>query len=79
LIAINTLRCATGRSDAFDHRLVIEIQAGEIARVGVVAVAEIDRVGAVVDRRLERRQAAGGTNQLGNCGARMKYLVEAGQ
>jgi hypothetical protein len=43
----------------FDHRLVIEIEAGEIARVGVVAVTEIDRVGAVVDRRLERRQAAG--------------------
>jgi hypothetical protein len=50
----------------FDHRLVVEIEAGEIARVGVVAVAEIDRVGAVVDCRLERRQAAGGTNQLGN-------------
>jgi hypothetical protein len=64
----------------FDHRLAVEIEAGEVARVGVVAVAEVDRVGAVVDCRLECRQAAGGTNQFGNaCVRDMANLVEAGQ
>ena len=46
---------------------LVEIQAGEVARVGVVAKAHVDRVGAVVDGGLERRQVAGGTDQLHSC------------
>jgi hypothetical protein len=53
-----------GVADAFGDRLVVEVEAGEVARVGVVAKAEIDVVGAVIDRRLERREAACGTHQL---------------
>jgi hypothetical protein len=59
-----------GVADTFDHRLVVEIQAGEIACIGVVAVAKIDRIGAMVDRRLERRQTASGTDQVGDFSAR---------
>jgi hypothetical protein len=58
-----------GVADAFGDRLVVEVEAGEVARVGVVAKAEIDVVGAVIDRRLERRKAARRTYQLrfGHC------------
>ena len=51
--------------DALDHRLLVEVEAGEVACVGVVLVAEIDGVGPVVDRRLERRQAAGRADEFG--------------
>ena len=54
-----------GVADAFDHRFLVEVEAGEIARVGVVTVAEIDRIGAIIDRGLERRQAAGRADQFG--------------
>ena len=55
-----------GIVDPFDHGLAVEIQAGEITRVGVVFVAEIDRVRTVVDGRLQCRKAAGGTDEFGN-------------
>lgn len=41
-----------------------KIQAGEVARIGRVAKAEVDAVGAVVDGGLPGRQAAGGTNEF---------------
>jgi hypothetical protein len=56
-----------GVADAFGDRLLVEVEPGEVARVGVVAKAEIDVVGAVVDRRLERRQAARRTHELRFC------------
>ena len=54
-----------GVVDALDHGFVVEVQAGEIARVGVVLVAEIDGIGTVIDRRLEGRQAACGADEFG--------------
>jgi hypothetical protein len=44
--------------DAFGQALLVEVEPGKVARVGVVAEAEIDVVGAVIHRRLERREAA---------------------
>ena len=52
-------------ADALDHCLLIEVEAGEIACVGVVFVAEINRIGTVINRRLERRQAASRANEFG--------------
>jgi hypothetical protein len=43
----------------------VEVQAGKVARVGGVAQAQVDAVGAVVDGGLERRQAAGRADQFG--------------
>ena len=59
------LAARMGVTDTLDHGFLIEIQAGEIARVGVVLVAEIDGIGAVIDRRLERRETAGGADEFG--------------
>jgi hypothetical protein len=56
-----------GVADAFGEALVVEVEPGEVARVGIVAKAEINVVGAVIDGRLERRQAAGRTNELRFC------------
>ncbi|MEZ5608280.1 MAG: hypothetical protein R3E52_14475 [Burkholderiaceae bacterium] len=44
---------------------LVEVQAGKVARVGGVAQAQVDAVGAMVDGGLERRQAAGGADQFG--------------
>jgi hypothetical protein len=54
-----------GVADAFGHGLRVEVEAGEIARVGVVLEAEIDGVGTVIDGCLERRQAAGRADEIG--------------
>ena len=43
----------------------VEVEPREVARVGVVAQADVDAVGAVVDGGLERRQCTGGTHELG--------------
>ena len=51
-------------AQAFDQCFAIEIQAGEIARVGAVLEAEINRIGTVIDRRFQRRQTACRTNQF---------------
>lgn len=53
-------------ADAFAQGLVVEVEPGEIARVGVVPVAEVDRISAVVDCRLQGGQAAGWADELGN-------------
>jgi hypothetical protein len=62
-----------GITDAFDQRLLIEIQAGKIARVGVVFQAQINAVGAVVHGSLQRRQTAGRTNQFKQRGRREDF------
>ncbi len=61
----HVLAARMGVVDALDHRLLIKIEAGEVARVGVVLIAEVHGVGPVIDRSLERRQTAGGTNEFG--------------
>jgi hypothetical protein len=43
----------------------IEVEAGKVARIGVVAQADVYAIGAVVDCGFERRQCAGGTDELG--------------
>ncbi len=50
--------------DALLHAGVVEIQAGEIARVGSIAKAGIDAVRAVIDSDFQRRQPAGGTDEF---------------
>jgi len=45
-------------ANALDHGLLVEVEAGKITRVGVVLVADIDSVRAMIDGRLERRQTA---------------------
>ena len=47
-----------GIAHAFAHGFGVEVQAGEVARIGGVLEAQVDTVCAIVDRRLERRQAA---------------------
>ncbi len=56
---------AVGVTDAFGHGFLVEIQAGEIARIGVVPEAEIDGIGTVIDGSLEGWQAASRTNEFG--------------
>ncbi len=53
-----------GVGDAVAHLLKIEIQAGIVARIGAIAKAAIDGVGARLDRRPQRRGGASGTDQL---------------
>ena len=43
---------------------VVEVQAGEVARVGGVLQAEVDRVGPGVHRHLQRAQRAGRADEL---------------
>ena len=58
-----------GVADAVPQRRVVEIQAAEIARVGLVAEAGIDAVGTVVHGGLECRQTAGRANEFELFGA----------
>ena len=51
-------------AQALGEALGIEIEAAEIARVGVVLEAEINRVGAVINCRFECGQAACRTDQF---------------
>src|SRR5690606_2622181 len=53
-----------GVFDAFRRPLGGEVQTGEMARVGLVPQPDVDGVRSIVDRRLQRRQRAGRTNQL---------------
>ena len=53
-----------GVFDALGDLLVVEIETGEVARVGIVAKTDVDGIGAIVDGRLEHRQIAGGTDEL---------------
>ncbi len=50
--------------DAVAHFDAVEVQAGKVARIGLVAEAAIDRVGAGVDRGAQPGRRSGGTNQL---------------
>ena len=56
---------------------LVEVQAGEISRVGFIAQAEIDPVGAVIDCGFECRQAAGGTDEFHNRGCAPQALAPA--
>jgi hypothetical protein len=56
-----------GIADAFGQALGVEVQAREVAGVGVVLEPQVDAVRAVVDGRLERRQAARGAEKLEEC------------
>jgi hypothetical protein len=51
-------------ADALGDGDMVEVQAGKVARVGVVPETEVDRVCAVIDGGLQRGQAAGRTDQL---------------
>jgi len=44
--------------------LLVQVEASEVASVGVIAETNIDGIGALADGCLERRQAACWTNQL---------------
>ena len=59
------LAARVGVLDALDHRLLIEVEPGEIARVGVVLVAEIHRVSAIIDGSFEGGKTAGGADEFG--------------
>jgi hypothetical protein len=50
--------------EAGGERVAVEVQAREIARVGVVAQAEVYPVGAIVDGRSQGGQAARRTDQI---------------
>lgn len=47
--------------DAFTKGRYVEVDSAERAGIGFVAEADVDAVGAVVDRRLKRRKSPGGT------------------
>jgi hypothetical protein len=53
-----------GVTNAFAQLGVVEIQPGEIARVGVVLEAGVDAVGAVVHGGFQRRQGAGRADEF---------------
>ena len=55
---------AVGVAYAFARADGIKIEPGEIARVGVVAKADVNAVGAVVDGGFKRGQAARRTHQI---------------
>ncbi|MNH41218.1 hypothetical protein D3C79_1026740 [compost metagenome] len=44
--------------------LVVHVQAGEMPGVGVIAKADVDRIGALAHRGFERRQVACRADQL---------------
>src|SRR5262249_589428 len=50
--------------DAVAHLAAVEVQAGEIARIGLVAEAAIDRVRAGIDRGAQPGRRAGRTDEL---------------
>ncbi len=50
--------------DRFLQLFLGEVEAGEVARVGIVFQADVNGVGAVIHRGLQGRQVAGGTKQL---------------
>src|SRR3546814_6848695 len=60
---------------AFCNSGLIEIQAGKIAGVGGIAKPQIDAVGAVIDRRLQGRQAARRADQFDGGRRRMSGAV----
>ena len=62
-----------GVSHTVAHLLVVEIQTGEIARVGGVLQAQVDRIGARPHSSLQRSQRTGGAHQLGRC--RLRRVV----
>ena len=53
-----------GIADALAHLRVVEVQAGEVARVGGVLQAQVDGVGAGVHGHLQRAQRAGRADEL---------------
>ncbi len=53
-----------GIAQAFRGLRLVEVEAGKGARVGVVAKAHVDGIGAVVDGGLQRRQAARRADQI---------------
>ncbi|GAB1391090.1 hypothetical protein MASR1M6_32720 [Rubrivivax sp.] len=59
-----------GVAHALAHLRVVEVQAGEVARVGRVLEAQVDGVGTGVDGQRERTQRAGRADQrrLGGSG-----------
>ncbi len=50
--------------DAFAQFRFAEVQSGEGAGIGLVAKADVHRIGTVFDGRFQCRQIPGGTNQL---------------
>jgi hypothetical protein len=67
-----------GVGDALLDAGVVEVEAGEVARVGGVAKAGIDAVGAVIDGDLQRREPAGGTDEFewGSHGDSMSWRAD---
>ncbi|MNT81667.1 hypothetical protein D3C72_2212850 [compost metagenome] len=57
-----------GVAHALGDGLLVEIEAGEIARIGGVAKTQVDGIGAIVDGRFQGRQAAGGADQFQRSG-----------
>ena len=49
---------------ALSRRFGVEIQAGEMPGVGVIAEADVNRIGAVIHGGLQRGQVASGTDQF---------------
>jgi len=58
-----------GVADAFDDGFLVEIQAGEIARVGRVFQPHVNRVRAVVHGGFQGGQVAGGADEFGDSAA----------
>jgi len=46
------------------RRFGVEVQAGEVAGVGVVAKADVHGIGSMIDGGFQRRKIAGGTDQF---------------
>ncbi|MNH20487.1 hypothetical protein D3C81_1513230 [compost metagenome] len=54
----------TDMGDGGVKLLVVHVQAGEVAGIGVVAKTDVDSIGALAHRRFERRQVPCRTDQL---------------
>lgn len=56
--------CCMGIVDAAPDLLIIKVEPREVACIGAIAKADVDAVGAMVDRGLERGQTARGAHQF---------------
>ncbi len=61
-------------ADTFDERLLVKVEPGEVACVGIVLVAEINRIGTIIDSGFQGGQATGGANKFEH-GVEIQWLV----
>ena len=66
-----------GVADTFDERLLVKVEPGKVACVGIVLVAEINRIGTIIDSGFQGGQATGGANEFEH-GFEVQWLVVSG-